>query len=695
MHGKQSTERRTPGARGGPALWAALTACLVTRGAASAAEPVAPLDRTGVSPSQAAAPAQRARFAPGHILVRLRGAADEDRFLAAGRGLGLSKRGRVYGSSWILVSIPAGADPQVQARQAAGLPGVQRASVDLVIRMADHRVPKDPLYLPPPTDYCDPLLELCVDQWGLFDSGAEGGWHVGTGDPGQVLAVLDSGVDLDHDDLYGNIWTNPGEIPANGVDDDGNGIVDDVYGADFVGDNVGGPGDDPASFDGNPDVPEGGQWVEDLSTVWGIRFDGDPATGDADDNNLDGYPDLGVFHGTAVAGIAAAMTDNLVPGSSTTYEGMAGACWNCRIMPVRMINAEGDAFLSDAAAAINYATDMGATIINASWGLGIAGLGPDSPEIAPLAEALDHAVAQGVVVVAAAGNSGLPGLSYPAADPRVIAVGSSGPTRQVSSFSSTAFAGEVPDNGLDDDGNGWVDDVIDVVAPGEAIWSTWVFAAYDSLVYQLLGDPGWPPGADTYSAADGTSFASPLVAGYLALLRSAHPGASPVELRDMLRANADPSIGGAGYDAASGFGRLQMVIPAEPPVIVNLPPEADIAGDEAGVITFADGGKSGTERVTLDGSGSSDPDGYVASWAWTWSGSDGSAGAASGANIEVELAVGPSYEFVLVVTDDAGAVSDPDSVTATLAPKSGGGGSGGGKGGGGGGKGGGKPPSKK
>ena len=96
----------------------------------------------------------------------------------------------------------------------------------------------------------------------------------------------------------------------------------------------------------------------------------------------------------------------------------------------------------------------------------------------------------------------------------VIAVGSSAPTRQVSSFSSTGFAAELPDNGLDDDNNGWVDDVVDVVAPGEMIWSSFVFAAYDSLVYQLLGDPDWPPGADTYSAADGTSFATPTMLGY-------------------------------------------------------------------------------------------------------------------------------------------------------------------------------------
>lgn len=636
-------------------------------------------------------PSPAAEIAPNHILVKVADAAGEMRFLEAGRAMGLSKRGQIYGSAWITVGLPAGANPRSVARQAAALPGVLRATVDPIIQMADHWVPNDPLYLPPPTSYCDPLLELCVDQWGLFDAGAEGAWHVTQGSPNVVIAVLDSGVDLDHDDLLGNIWANPAETPANGVDDDGNGIVDDAYGADFVGDNVGGFNDNAASFDGSPDIPEGGVWVNDPTAIWGVRFDGDPATGDADDNNLDGFPDLGVFHGTAVAGVAAAMTNNLVPGTTNVYEGIAGACGNCQIMPVRMINPEGNAFLSDAASAVNYAADMNATIINASWGLDIAGFNPSSPEIAPLVEAIDSAIIQGVTIVAAAGNSGTTGVNYPAADPRVIAIGSSNLLQQVSSFSSTAQPGEAPDNGLDDDGNGWIDDVIDVVAPGEGIWSTWVFAAYDSLLYQLLGDPSWPPGSDTYSFADGTSFSAPLAAGYLALIKSQHPGASSSQLRSVLRSNADADIGGPGFDAASGFGRLQMIVPADLPTIVNQPPVADIVGDQGGSLAFSDTGKSGTERVTVDGSDSSDPDGSIASYAWSWSGSDGTSGSANGVSITTPLSVGPTYDFTLIVTDNDGASSLPDVVAVTVTPKSGGGG---GSNGGGGGKGGGKKPPK-
>ncbi|MGQ9518630.1 MAG: hypothetical protein ACUVTP_00855 [Candidatus Fervidibacter sp.] len=98
-----------------------------------------------------------------------------------------------------------------------------------------------------------------VDQWGLFKVGAPKAWDVERGKLNVVIAILDSGVDLDHDDLWGNIWTNPND-PPDGVDNDGNGFIDDVHGADFVGDNVGDPYTDaPDSRDSNPDIPMGGR----------------------------------------------------------------------------------------------------------------------------------------------------------------------------------------------------------------------------------------------------------------------------------------------------------------------------------------------------------------------------------------------------------------------------------------------------
>ena len=628
----------------------------------------------GGSPIQpfvaAPAPATFA-IAPNHILVRLARNARVEDVERSARSLGLVMRGRVYGSRWFTFALPTGAEPRAMARSAASLPGVGRATVDPIVTLLDHVVPRDPLYVPAEAS-CDPWVEVCANQWGLFKVDAAGAWHETTGSPDVVIAVLDSGIDLDHDDLLGNVWVNAGEIAGNGLDDDRNGLVDDVHGADFAGDNLGAPQDDPASQDGDPDIPEGGQWIEDPTTVWGLRFLGDPAVGDADDNDLDGYADLGVFHGTAVAGIAAAMTDNPVPDGSAAYEGMAGACGSCRIMPVRMINAEGSAFASDAAAALRYAAQMGADVAVASWGLPTDGLEQDSPEIAVLSDALDYAIGTGLIVVAAAGNGGGPGVHYPAADPRVIAVGSSSADDAVSVFSSYGRAGEIPDNGLDDDRNGWVDDVVDVVAPGEGIWSSWVLGAYDSLIYEaLLGLEGWPPGSDTYSAADGTSFSTPLAAGYVGLLLARHPGATPAQLRLVLRSNAI-DLGAPGYDPQAGFGRLRMVIPAELPGASNLPPVADVLGDQLGRITVADTGKAGQETVTLDGSASSDADGSVVAHRWTWIDAQGTARTASGARISVPLVTNVQYPFTLVVEDDRGAVSAPDNVLVTVIPKSGG-----------------------
>lgn len=607
-------------------------------------------------------------FAPGHVLVKIADGVNHQNFLKRANAAGFGLRGRVYNSNWYTLYIPAGTNPQAAARIAGALRGAARASVDLRIHMlADTVPPQDPFYQDGAT-YCDPLFELCIDQWGLFKVDAESAWLKQTGSSGVVIAVIDSGVDLDHDDLYGNIWTNPGEIAGNGIDDDGNGIVDDSNGADFSGANVGGFSDDPADEDGNPDIPMGGSWYTDPTNVLGLSFAGDAAVGDNIDNNSDGYPDLGVFHGTAVAGVAAAMTNNLVPGSTTTYEGMAGACWYCSIMPVRVVHAEGDAFLSDAASGINYAAAEGADIINASWGFSINGRTPDSPEVAVISEAIGNAYSQGTIIVAAAGNAGVAGVYYPAADQRVIAVGSSSKADLRSAFSSYGFINEVPGNGLDDDGNGWIDDTVDVVAPGEGIWSSWVFAAYDSFLYTyFFGYPpeDWPPGIDTYSAADGTSFSAPLVAGYLGLLLSECPDIGLSQARQILHDNATDT-GTPGYDAETGYGRLTMVIPDQCPTTTgNTSPTAVITGD----LTVVDKGKPGSELVSLDGINSFDAEdgNLLADYLWQWSGPD--SGSASGVSLSVQLTVG-DYDVSLTVSDSNGAMNTA-SVAVSVLPKGG------------------------
>jgi subtilisin family serine protease len=614
-----------------------------------------------------------ARTAGRHILVQLHPHANEQRFLQNASAQGLRRLSRVYGTTWFRMAIPAGAIPVQAAAAARTLPGVLRATLDALVTINDQIPPRDPIYVnddDPSTKPCDPMFEICdpwtlVDQWGLFKVEAETGWAVERGSPSVVIAILDSGVDLDHDDLRAKLWTNPGEIPDNGIDDDGNGVVDDVHGADFAGSNPGGPFDDPASLDGNPGIPSGGEWVLDPTAYFGIRFVGDPAAGDGDDNNHDGLIDIGVTHGTLVAGIVGAMTDN-INSQTAQFEGMAGACWHCKLMPVRLINAEGWAFGSDAASAIYYATNMGAHVINISWGIDLSGADPsDLQAIQIIADAIDFAASRGVIVVASAGNSGKAGLHFPAIMRNTISVGSSDWRDRRSSFSSHAVPAEIPDNGLDDDGNGWVDDVLDVVAPGELIWSTAVLSAYDSLLYELLGLPGFPPGTPTYTVADGTSFSAPLVSGYVGLLLSRNPGATLHQVRQVIRSNArdilDPQGVGAslpGYDAYSGFGRLRMVVPTLTPA-PNVPPVANAGPDQA--ISLK--GRATISTVTLDASGSHDPDGTLISYQWLANG----APIATGKTVSVNLRIG-SHKITLRETDDDQASSE-DQLTVEISKR--------------------------
>jgi subtilisin family serine protease len=219
-------------------------------------------------------------------------------------------------------------------------------------------------------------------------------------------------------------------------------------------------------------------------------------------NDSDTTDDFG--HGTAVAGtIIAAGNNNL---------GVAGIAYGCKLLPVKVVNASGFAAYSTVAQGIRFAVEQGAKVIN----LSIAG---DTPSSA-LQSAIDYAWSNNVVVVAAAGNSGNSLPQYPAACNHVLGVSATEPDDSLASFSSFGSS-------------------VSLSAPGDNIWTTQIA-------------PAAP-----YGSWRGTSFASPLVAGAAALLVSVNPSLSCTQVVGLLETTAD-DLGIAGYDAAFGYGRLNV-----------------------------------------------------------------------------------------------------------------------------------------
>lgn len=206
------------------------------------------------------------------------------------------------------------------------------------------------------------------DLYGLKKMSMTAAWDISQGNQ-VVVAVIDSGLDFTHPDIQGNFWSNAGEIPDNGIDDDNNGFVDDVYGYDFIGSYMnqpGSPGDNP---------------------------DNDPSDGQG--------------HGTHVSGTIAATGNNNI--------GIIGVAPQAKVMAVKGLDDTGNGSSTALANALIYAADNGAHVINNSWG----GYGDSSL----INTALEYAYAQGSVLIAAAGNENNPAAwPHPSKHPHVISV---------------------------------------------------------------------------------------------------------------------------------------------------------------------------------------------------------------------------------------------------------------------------------
>ncbi|MEP7148969.1 MAG: S8 family serine peptidase [Acidobacteriota bacterium] len=323
---------------------------------------------------------------------------------------------------------------------------------------------KDLVYRPASGAPNDPEFN---NQWALNNLGQDGGtkradidalqaWLKTHGSDKVVVAVLDTGIDYTHKDLAANMWTRPDSLPE--YNDDELGSFDDVHG-----------------------------------------FDADANAGDPMDDN---------GHGTHCAGIIGAEGDN--------GEGIAGINWNVSIMPLKFLGRGGFGTTKNAIEAINYAIDrkqkgVNVRVINASWG--------STQYSRALEDAIRAAGEQGILFVAAAGNSGTDNdkrAHYPSNYdlPNVISVAALDNTDSMASFSNFGIK------------------TVHIAAPGREILSTWL--------------------GDAYREASGTSMAAPHVSGVAALILANEPNLSVAKLRERILGTVDKLDSLEGKVASGG-----------------------------------------------------------------------------------------------------------------------------------------------
>lgn len=292
-------------------------------------------------------------------------------------------------------------------------------------------------------------------QWYLGAIDAFNAWNIETGDTNVVIGIVDTGFDIDHPDLIDSYKYNYND-PINGIDDDNDGFIDNFYGWNSANNN----------------------------------------------NNVD----ISFFgHGTNVAGIASASTDNV--------QGISGCGFNTKILMVK-IEDENTGQLANAYQGMVYAADHGADIINNSWG---------SFVYSKFAQDIVNycALNKGALVIAAVGNNGVDTLFYPAAYENVLSVGSLLPGDTIKETSNYGY-------------------YVNLFAPGEDMWTCNAIGGY-----QYNG---------------GTSMAAPVVAGCAAIVKSHFPNFSSKQVALQLERTADniEPINANSLTDKLGSGRVNL-----------------------------------------------------------------------------------------------------------------------------------------
>jgi len=348
-------------------------------------------------------------FVPGRVLVKFSGNVGLDHARQIIAALGARDADEFPGIGVFVLDLPTEADEAAFARAMIERPDVEFAELDRIV---------------PPTDV------LPNDPWFANWEGhlrriqAPTAWSTTVGSSNVVIAILDTGVDTNHEDLAAK--SVPGWNTYNN-----NSSSMDVYG-----------------------------------------------------------------HGTRVAGTAAAISNNGV--------GVASVCWSCRIMPIRVTDANGYATYSTIASALTWAADHGARVANISFIVS---------ESSTVTSAAQYFQGKGGVVASSAGNYTT--FSNASDNPYILTVSATDPYDVITSYSNT--------------GNN-----VDVAAPG------------DSFTTQIGGG---------YVSAAGTSFSSPIVAGVAALVMSANPQLSAAQVQNIVKQSAD-DLGAAGWDPVYGMGRV-------------------------------------------------------------------------------------------------------------------------------------------